>query len=102
VELGQTAGSRTLRFQVDAEFDSTDTTAASDDQLLVYLIDPTDPTQTLLDRGEPGTAIFSLLKVVAIQRKISEILGCPVDLGSRTAVKPRLKPYIEPDLIDVF
>ena len=45
---------------------------------------------------------LSLLKVVGIQRKISEILGCPVDLGSTTAVKPRLKPYIEPDLIDVF
>jgi len=45
---------------------------------------------------------LSLLKVIAIQRKISEILGCPVDLGSLTAVKPRLKPHIEPDLIDVF
>ena len=45
---------------------------------------------------------LSLLKVIAIQRKISEILGCPVDLGSKTAVKPRLKPHIEADLIDVF
>jgi len=45
---------------------------------------------------------LSLLKVIAIQRKISEILGCPVDLGSKTAVKPRLKPHIEEDLIDVF
>ncbi len=45
---------------------------------------------------------LSLLKVVGIQRKIAEILGCPVDLGSATAVKPRLKPHIEPDLIDVF
>jgi len=45
---------------------------------------------------------LSLLKVVGIQRKISEMLGCPVDLGSVTAVKPRLKPHIEPDLIDVF
>jgi len=45
---------------------------------------------------------LSLLKVVGIQRKISEMLGCPVDLGSATALKPRLKPHIEPDLIDVF
>lgn len=45
---------------------------------------------------------LSLLKVVGIQRKILGILGCPVDLGSTTAVKPRLKPHIEPDLIDVF
>ena len=48
------------------------------------------------------TKALSLLTVVGIQRKISELLGCPVDLGNATAVKPRLKPHIEPDLIRVF
>ncbi len=45
---------------------------------------------------------LSLLKVVAIQRRISEVLGHPVDLGELECVKPRLKPYIESDLINVF
>lgn len=48
------------------------------------------------------TKALSLLTVVGIQRKISELLGCPVDLGNATAVKPRLKPHIERDLIRVF
>jgi hypothetical protein len=61
----------------------------------------TDSDVDLLATFNKAKAL-SLLKVVAIQRKISEILGCPVDLESTTAVKPRLKPYIEPDLIDVF
>ncbi len=45
---------------------------------------------------------LSLLKVVGIQRKISEMLGCPVDLGEKGFVKPRVQPYVEQDLIDVF
>jgi len=45
---------------------------------------------------------LSLLKVVGIQRKISEILNCPVDLGEKGFVKPRVQPYVEQDLIDVF
>ena len=45
---------------------------------------------------------LSLLKVVGIQRKISEMLGCRVDLGEKGFVKPRVQPYVEQDLIDVF
>jgi uncharacterized protein len=45
---------------------------------------------------------LSLLKVIGIERKISEILGCPVDLGEASAVKPHVKPYIEQSLINVF
>ena len=46
---------------------------------------------------------LSLLKVVAIQRRISEVLGRPRStLGELECVKPRLKPYIESDLINVF
>jgi predicted nucleotidyltransferase len=35
---------------------------------------------------------LSLLTVIGFQRKISELLDCPVDLGNATAVMPRLKP----------
>ncbi len=45
---------------------------------------------------------LSLLKVIGIERKISEILGRPVDLGEASAVKPHVKPYIERNLINVF
>jgi RHS repeat-associated protein len=58
VELGQPAGTRTIRFDVVAEFDTTDQTAAIEDTLLVYLVDPSDPSQTLLDRGTPGTSLL--------------------------------------------
>ena len=60
IELGQTEGSRTLRFEVAPLFDTNDTNALKEDQLLVYLVDPADTSQTLLDNGEPGTAVFSL------------------------------------------
>jgi YD repeat-containing protein len=51
---------RTLSFDVLPRFDLTDDATAFDDRLLVYLVDPANPTQTLLDRGESGTALFSL------------------------------------------
>ncbi len=59
VELGQATGSRTLRFEIDASFNDRDQTSASEDTLLVYLVDATDATQTLLDRGQAGTALFA-------------------------------------------
>jgi RHS repeat-associated protein len=60
VDLGQAQGTRTLRFPVNARFDTTDHTAAVEDTLLVSLVDPVNPGQTLLDRGQPGTALFAL------------------------------------------
>ncbi len=60
IALGQTQGKRQLEFDINTLFDITDTTAASKDRLAVYLVDPTNPNVTLLDRGEPGTALFSL------------------------------------------
>ncbi|GJL56498.1 MAG: hypothetical protein NPIRA02_36300 [Nitrospirales bacterium] len=60
-----------------------------------------DSDVDLLATFDKAKAI-SLLNVVGIQRKISEILDCSVDLGSATAVKSRLRPHIGPDLIDVF
>jgi RHS repeat-associated protein len=58
-EEGELAGTRTISFDVDAIWDELDAKAI-EDQLLVYLVDPTNPNQTLLDNGQAGTAIFSL------------------------------------------
>ncbi|NET39467.1 MAG: hypothetical protein F6K19_47135, partial [Cyanothece sp. SIO1E1] len=60
VDLGQPEGSRTLRFDLNAQFDLTDTTTVLEDQLLISLVDPANPSQTLLPGYEPGSALFSL------------------------------------------
>ncbi len=60
VTLGQAMGTRKLQFDVDAHFDTGDATAATEDRILVYLVNPANPSQTLLDRGQPGTALFAL------------------------------------------
>ena len=60
VDLGQTSGSRQLTFTVSAQFDPTPAGAAIGDQFLVYLVDPNQPSHTLLDRGQSGTALFTL------------------------------------------
>ena len=54
------ASTRTLSFEVVANFDPTDQAAVTDDRFLVYLVSTAESGQTLLDRGQPGTAIFSL------------------------------------------
>lgn len=61
VTLGQSQGQRLLSFDLTTEFDRTDTNATLEDAFLVYLVDPANPTRTLLDRGTPGTALFSLI-----------------------------------------
>ncbi|MEL6554066.1 MAG: peroxidase family protein [Cyanobacteria bacterium J06621_11] len=60
VELGQAEGSRTLRFAIDAAFDTSDTTTAVEDRFALYLVDPNNPQQTLLDNDIPGTPVFAL------------------------------------------
>lgn len=60
IGLGQDAGSRTYRFELDANFDNSDTSAALEDTLAVYLVDKDDPTTTLLDRGVNGTSLFAV------------------------------------------
>ncbi len=60
VDLGQSIGSRTVSIPLDARFDNSDQQSIAEDTLLIYLVDPTDPTQTLLSSGSPGSAIFSL------------------------------------------
>ena len=60
IELGQDEGKRQLEFEIDAQFDTSDTNTASEDRLSLYLVDSFTPEVTLLDQGEPGTALFSL------------------------------------------
>ncbi len=60
ITLGQTKGTRSYRVRIDSQFDTTDGTAALEDLLAVYLVDPKNPTTTLLDRGPNGTAVFTL------------------------------------------
>jgi RHS repeat-associated protein len=60
IDLGQDEGKRQLEFEIDAQFDTSDTNTASEDRLSLYLVDSFTPEVTLLDRGEPGTALFSL------------------------------------------
>lgn len=60
IDLGQDEGKRQLEFEIDAQFDTSDTNTASEDRLSLYLVDSFSPEITLLDQGEPGTALFSL------------------------------------------
>ena len=60
VTLGQSEGSRTLRFAVNAAFDTADQGAINEDRFALYLVDPANPQQTLLDNGTPGTPLFAL------------------------------------------
>ncbi|MCI0460418.1 MAG: Ig-like domain-containing protein, partial [Gemmataceae bacterium] len=59
VTLGQMMGTRKLQFEVEANLDPRDGTTASPDLFLVYLVDPVTG-QTLVDQGQPGTALFAL------------------------------------------
>ncbi len=60
VPLNQSNAAKTLRFQVDATFDETDASPSVEDLFSVYLARPSNPSQTLLDRGQAGTSLFSL------------------------------------------
>jgi RHS repeat-associated protein len=59
--LGPVAqGTRTISFQVDPQFDRTDTTALAGDRLAVSLVDPANPGTALLAGDEPGAPLFEL------------------------------------------
>jgi RHS repeat-associated protein len=60
VALGPVNGTRTLQFHVDAQFDQGTATSPLQDLFLVYLVDPHHHNRTLLDRGQAGTALFTL------------------------------------------
>ncbi len=58
---------------------------------------------------QPGSDVDLLVEVdpsigldfVTLAERVEEILGLPVDLVSSRAVKPRLRPFVERDLIYV-
>jgi RHS repeat-associated protein len=54
-------GSRTIKFDVATRIDESDPTAALEDHLLVYIVNPANPQETLLDRDAEGTTVFSLI-----------------------------------------
>ena len=61
ITVGEEVGARTYRVEVNAEFDHADNTAILDDVFNVYIVDPDDSTQTLLDSGTNGEPIFSMI-----------------------------------------
>ena len=60
ITLGQAVGTRSYRMKIEPKFDTTDRSSILEDLVAVYLVDPSNPTNTLLDRGTGGTAIFTL------------------------------------------
>ncbi len=61
--LGAVAqGTRTISFQVATQFDQTDKSSVGGDQLLVSLVDPSNPSQALLSGSQPGSPLFALGK----------------------------------------
>ncbi|MHB8953754.1 MAG: FG-GAP-like repeat-containing protein [Pirellulaceae bacterium] len=60
ITLGQGDGARNYRMQVDADFGEPSGSSLVPDLFSVYLVDPADSSQTLLDRGVNGTSLFSL------------------------------------------
>lgn len=58
ITLGQSSGSRHYRVKLDVNIDKTDA-SAQEDLIAVYLVNPSNPTTTLLDRGVQGTSLFS-------------------------------------------
>jgi len=59
ISLGQSAGARTVRLEIAATFDTSDSASLLKDTFQIYLVDPVLKSQTILDRGE-GTALFSM------------------------------------------
>jgi hypothetical protein len=57
VTIGQPQGVRIYQLKISGSFASN---AAATDHLAIYLFDPTHPTQTMLDQGQPGSPLFEL------------------------------------------
>ncbi|MEO8496497.1 MAG: dockerin type I domain-containing protein, partial [Planctomycetota bacterium] len=60
ITVGQAAGTRIYRLEVIPAFAASATPSSSQDLFAIYLVDPQQPDQTLLDRGTPGTTLFTL------------------------------------------
>ena len=112
IGLGQVTGSRVYRFGIEANFDESDTESVLEDILVVYLADA-DDSQTLLDRGTPGTSLFAMSgtqvdlipeivsfdgEVVEIDvsslgdlkqgRLVFQLLNCDGDTGTEVVIRP--------------
>ena len=59
ITLGQSSGSRQYKLKLESSFDTSDTSSLNEDLLAIYLVDPSHPETTILDRGRPGTALFT-------------------------------------------
>ncbi|KAI9129302.1 FG-GAP-like repeat-containing protein [Acaryochloris sp. CCMEE 5410] len=89
VELGQDTGSRTLSFDLNAFFDGTDAESLPD-QVLVYLVDANDPSQTLLDQGVDGTPVFALGEQGAeFQAGLVRFNGSTVEIDVTSVTTPQ-------------
>ncbi len=60
ITVGQTDGTRKYSVQLDPTFDTSDNVNQSHDVLAVYVLNPDSLSDTLVDRGQNGTALFSL------------------------------------------
>ncbi|MEY4568092.1 MAG: putative deoxyribonuclease RhsC, partial [Planctomycetota bacterium] len=65
---GPSFGARIYRVEIDAQFDNSTATRLMPDLMSVYLVDPNNASSTLLDRGQPGTSLFSLSASGAIEK----------------------------------
>lgn len=54
------SGAQLYRMQIDAQLKSSSDSRISPDIFSVYLLDPSNPSETLLDRSQQGTSIFTL------------------------------------------
>ncbi len=54
----------------------------------------------LFDR--PTARPFTLFDLIGLEERISEIMGCPVDLGTRAGLKTRVRERVEHDVIRIF
>ncbi|MCA9124295.1 MAG: hypothetical protein KDB11_29165, partial [Planctomycetales bacterium] len=60
ITVGQTEGTRSYRLRVIPSLETSGPSTSSSDVFSIYLVDPHQQTQTLLDRGVNGTSLFSL------------------------------------------
>ncbi|MEL7498440.1 MAG: Ig-like domain-containing protein [Planctomycetota bacterium] len=59
ISLGTSNEAKTIRFKIDAEFGPL--SSSIQDSLQVYVVDPSNPGSTVIDRGTQGTSAFSLV-----------------------------------------
>ena len=60
---------------------------------------PSSDVDLFFDFDDPR---FSLVELVTLQQRLSEILRAPTDVASRGSLHPRLRPAIESSAVQVF